>query len=172
MPQQADAFVFVCFGCIGHHNSVDAVGEHVAQATDAGGDGRQAQRGGLHEAHRQSLVPAREREDVRGGEQVGHVARSLNRRGIRPVLLKGAASLVVGTYPQTAGRFLSDLDLLVPPGAIEDCAAALEADGYRADPAVVGGAILLVALSLFGFDFDTTGRRRPERQSTDEPETP
>ena len=29
-----------------------------------------------------------------------------------------------------------------------------------ADPAVVGGAILLVALSVFGFDFDTVGRRR------------
>jgi signal peptidase II len=28
-----------------------------------------------------------------------------------------------------------------------------------ADPAVVGGAILLVGLSLFGFDFDTDGRR-------------
>ncbi len=31
-----------------------------------------------------------------------------------------------------------------------------------ADPAVVGGAILLVVLSLFGFDFDTEGRRGPE----------
>lgn len=29
-----------------------------------------------------------------------------------------------------------------------------------ADPAVVGGAILLVALSVFGFDFDAVGRRR------------
>ena len=28
-----------------------------------------------------------------------------------------------------------------------------------ADPAVVGGAILLVVLSLFGYDFDTAGRR-------------
>ncbi len=28
-----------------------------------------------------------------------------------------------------------------------------------ADPAVVGGAILLVALSLFGFDYDRVGRR-------------
>ena len=28
-----------------------------------------------------------------------------------------------------------------------------------ADPAVVGGAILLVGLSLFGFDFDTERRR-------------
>jgi hypothetical protein len=31
-----------------------------------------------------------------------------------------------------------------------------------ADPAVVGGAILLVALSLFGYDFDRTGRRTAE----------
>ncbi|BBY20953.1 lipoprotein signal peptidase [Mycobacterium stomatepiae] len=30
-----------------------------------------------------------------------------------------------------------------------------------ADPAVVGGAILLVVLSVFGFDFDTVGRRKP-----------
>lgn len=31
-----------------------------------------------------------------------------------------------------------------------------------ADPAVVGGAILLVTLSLFGFDFDIVGRRRTD----------
>jgi signal peptidase II len=31
-----------------------------------------------------------------------------------------------------------------------------------ADPSVVGGAILLVALSLFGFDFDSPTRRTPE----------
>lgn len=30
-----------------------------------------------------------------------------------------------------------------------------------ADPAVVGGAILLVGLSLFGYEFDSPGRRRP-----------
>lgn len=30
-----------------------------------------------------------------------------------------------------------------------------------ADPSVVGGAILLVVLSLFGFDFDSVGRRQP-----------
>lgn len=40
-----------------------------------------------------------------------------------------------------------------------------------ADPAVVGGAILLVVLSLFGFDFDTSGRRRPETEPTTEPTT-
>lgn len=33
-----------------------------------------------------------------------------------------------------------------------------------ADPAVVGGAILLVVLSLFGYDYDTTGRRPAQRR--------
>ncbi|MEX3650210.1 signal peptidase II [Mycolicibacterium porcinum] len=37
-----------------------------------------------------------------------------------------------------------------------------------ADPAVVGGAILLVALSLFGFDFDTVGRRRGDDPAPDD----
>ena len=31
-----------------------------------------------------------------------------------------------------------------------------------ADPSVVGGAILLVALSIFGYDFDTVGRRKAD----------
>jgi signal peptidase II len=36
-----------------------------------------------------------------------------------------------------------------------------------ADPSVVGGAILLVALSVFGFDFDTVGRRTGDRETAD-----
>lgn len=36
-----------------------------------------------------------------------------------------------------------------------------------ADPAVVGGAILLVGLSLFGFDFDTDKRRQSDDASDD-----
>jgi signal peptidase II len=36
-----------------------------------------------------------------------------------------------------------------------------------ADPAVVGGAILLVGLSLFGFDFDTNGRRTADADPAD-----
>ena len=39
-----------------------------------------------------------------------------------------------------------------------------------ADPSVVGGAILLVVLSLFGFDFDTVGRHKPG-DASEEPET-
>lgn len=39
-----------------------------------------------------------------------------------------------------------------------------------ADPAVVGGAILLVALSLFGYDFDASGRRGSGSDPDPEPE--
>jgi signal peptidase II len=36
-----------------------------------------------------------------------------------------------------------------------------------ADASVVGGAALLVGLSLFGYDFDTVGRRTAENESAD-----
>jgi signal peptidase II len=36
-----------------------------------------------------------------------------------------------------------------------------------ADPAVVGGAALLVGLSFFGYDFDTVGRRRADDESAE-----
>ena len=41
-----------------------------------------------------------------------------------------------------------------------------------ADPAVVGGAILLVVLSLLGFDFDTVGRRQPDASDEGGPAKP
>jgi signal peptidase II len=38
-----------------------------------------------------------------------------------------------------------------------------------ADPSVVGGAILLVVLSVFGFDFDAVGRRRADDDAVGAP---
>jgi signal peptidase II len=37
-----------------------------------------------------------------------------------------------------------------------------------ADPAVVGGAILLVVLSIFGYDFDIVGRRKAESDESED----
>ena len=37
-----------------------------------------------------------------------------------------------------------------------------------ADPSVVGGAILLVVLSIFGFDFDAVGRRKSNGGNVDQ----
>jgi hypothetical protein len=62
-------------------------------------------------------------------------AVALNGIGIEPVLLKGAARLVDGLYPDPGWRLMADLDLLTPAGFAEGAWAALVAGGY----AVVGG---------------------------------
>lgn len=54
-----------------------------------------------------------------------------NRAGIEPVLLKGAARLVDGTYDDPADRFMRDLDLLVPVERLAEAADILQAAGYR-----------------------------------------
>jgi signal peptidase II len=41
-----------------------------------------------------------------------------------------------------------------------------------ADPAVVGGAMLLVVLSVFGYEFDSPVRRKPQKPGPDKPADP
>src|SRR5271165_3197596 len=60
------------------------------------------------------------------------IAESLNAIGIEPAFLKGAAYLVEGIYP-LSGRYLCDLDLLIPESRLADAAAVLESQGYQAD---------------------------------------
>lgn len=60
------------------------------------------------------------------------IAESLNAIGIEPAFLKGAAYLVEGIYP-LSGRYLCDLDLLIPESRLADAAAVLERQGYQAD---------------------------------------
>jgi hypothetical protein len=62
--------------------------------------------------------------------QLAEATLSLNRAGIRPVLLKGAAGLLAQTPLSRRGRMLCDLDLLVRPGDIDDAIKALEQAGY------------------------------------------
>ena len=54
----------------------------------------------------------------------------LNRNGIAPMLLKGAASQADALYPDPAIRILGDLDILAPPGRAEECHALLAANGF------------------------------------------
>ncbi len=59
---------------------------------------------------------------------------ALNRAGIEPVLLKGAADWVLGVYPAIGARWLADWDLWVPPASLERAQTVLEAErGYRQD---------------------------------------
>jgi hypothetical protein len=58
------------------------------------------------------------------------ILAALNAVGIEPVLLKGAARLAEGTYPEPNVRFLGDLDVLIPAAGVADAVAALQAIGF------------------------------------------
>jgi hypothetical protein len=61
-------------------------------------------------------------------------ARSLNESGVVPCLIKGAVHLVDGTPGAAGGRWMVDLDLVVPEDQMRAAGAALTGLGYAADP--------------------------------------
>jgi hypothetical protein len=66
-------------------------------------------------------------------DEIEHSALLLNRRGIQPVLLKGAAYLAANIYVDPASRYIGDIDLLIPEDELPDAVAALEENGYFRD---------------------------------------
>jgi hypothetical protein len=63
--------------------------------------------------------------------QVEELARTLAEVQIRPVFLKGAATLFDGPYFGLGGRMIGDVDVLIPRQAVERGLAVLCASGYR-----------------------------------------
>ena len=61
---------------------------------------------------------------------LARVASLLNAIDIEPVLLKGAAHLVGGTYPEPSMRILGDVDVLIPATRSAEAVAALEDAGF------------------------------------------
>jgi hypothetical protein len=61
---------------------------------------------------------------------LARVAGLLNAIDIEPVLLKGAALLVEGIYPQPSMRILGDIDILIPKDRSAEACAALKAVGF------------------------------------------
>jgi Uncharacterised nucleotidyltransferase len=61
---------------------------------------------------------------------LARVAGLLNAIDIEPLLLKGAARLVEGTYPDPSWRILGDVDILIPASRSMEAAAALQASGF------------------------------------------
>jgi hypothetical protein len=62
---------------------------------------------------------------------LARVAGLLNAIDIEPVLLKGAALLVEGIYPQPSMRILGDIDILIPKDRSAEACAALKAVGFE-----------------------------------------
>ncbi|CAN5432431.1 signal peptidase II [soil metagenome] len=84
----------------------------------------------------------------------------MGRRLVSPWWALGLGMILGGALGNLVDRFFRS------PGPLQGHVVDFLSIGWWpvfnvADPAVVGGAILLVVLSLFGFDFDTVGRRKP-----------
>jgi hypothetical protein len=63
--------------------------------------------------------------------EVEALALLLNNAGIEPVLLKGAAYLAAGLYPDPADRLLQDIDFLVEPSVSRQAFGIVEGAGYE-----------------------------------------
>ena len=88
----------------------------------------------------------------------------MGRRLVSPWWALGLGMILGGALGNLVDRFFRS------PGPLQGHVVDFLSIGWWpvfnvADPAVVGGAILLVGLSLFGFDFDTDGRRQPDGAS-------
>jgi Uncharacterised nucleotidyltransferase len=64
-------------------------------------------------------------------DQLAHLTEVLNRIDVRPVVLKGAATLVGGLYPTLGERMISDLDVLIPESRLPEILERLAGEGYR-----------------------------------------
>ncbi|OBY31029.1 signal peptidase II [Mycolicibacter kumamotonensis] len=85
----------------------------------------------------------------------------MSRRLVSPWWAVGLGMILGGALGNLVDRFFR------APGHLQGHVVDFLSIGWWpvfnvADPAVVGGAILLVGLSVFGFDFDTVGRRRAD----------
>ena len=74
--------------------------------------------------------------------EIETLALLLNQAGIEPVLLKGAAYLVTGVYPDTADRLLHDIDFLISEGDSSRAFEIIRRAGY--DPYVPSPIALLL----------------------------
>jgi len=88
----------------------------------------------------------------------------MGRRLVSPWWAVGLGMILGGAMGNLVDRFFR------APGPLQGHVVDFLSVGWWpvfnvADPSVVGGAILLVALSIFGFDFDTVGRRKADRDS-------
>ncbi len=101
----------------------------------------------LGEKHLLDLLPPNDRNDLLEYFRAIHAANAarnrgllahaaevvgmLNGIGVEPILLKGAAHLASGLYPDPAVRFMDDIDLLVPDDRALECWLLLLAAGYE-----------------------------------------
>jgi Uncharacterised nucleotidyltransferase len=69
--------------------------------------------------------------NLRYQDQLAQLIQALNNTGVRPLLLKGAATLVGGLYPKPGERMIGNIDVLIPPAKLARPVEHLCAAGYQ-----------------------------------------
>ncbi|WP_206483147.1 nucleotidyltransferase family protein [Thalassotalea sp. G2M2-11] len=64
-------------------------------------------------------------------EEIHHCCQLLTANDIRVLLLKGAASILNGTYDNNSSRYMVDIDLLIPQEQLLKAQQVLQQDGYQ-----------------------------------------
>jgi hypothetical protein len=67
-------------------------------------------------------------------DQSKELAMTLEKRGVKPLFLKGAASLLLKNYKDPGIRFLTDIDFYVDNDFIKEVLKGLKSIGYARDP--------------------------------------
>jgi hypothetical protein len=78
----------------------------------------------------ESAAALNDRRNERILSSLARIAGLLNAIDVEPLLLKGAAHLVEGTYPEPSLRILGDVDILIPASRAADAVAALKTAGF------------------------------------------
>ncbi|MDH4182601.1 MAG: nucleotidyltransferase family protein [Nitrospinota bacterium] len=62
--------------------------------------------------------------------QALELAAALGKEGLFPLFLKGSANLLAGLYEDNGQRLIGDIDILIPPGQMENTVEAIKRCGY------------------------------------------
>ena len=120
----------------------------------------------LREVHR---LNTRRNQGLR--QQSAQLISTLNAIGVKPVLLKGTASLFANIYGDPGSRMQTDIDLLVPRDRAEECWGLLREQGYspleedydnsqhhHLNPLTRGGEYAVVEIHRDALQHGSTGR--------------
>ena len=78
----------------------------------------------------QTMHELQQARNQRMASQARFIVTILNQGGITPLLMKGGDTLFYDLYPSQGSRFMSDLDILLPPGTVAAGRELLLEQGY------------------------------------------
>ena len=89
-------------------------------------------------AYMKFIHKEQESRNKRLTKQALNLVKKLNSKGINPLIMKGADTLFYDLYPTLGARFMSDLDILLPPATMDLSWNILLKEGYEVPKKYLG----------------------------------